>query len=161
MRLEDFGVVLDHALLQDQTPADHHPSVETYTVLINALSIPPGAYEHRVTVGETGHQTVTAILRGYQSVALQGHSGAYVIGGATAGQCTGVGLFPYGSGGYFSSYMGSYSRLHGDAYLTRGHFRNNIPLRNLWIDGDEVVLEFYNPSGSSQLMTVYGTVIVK
>lgn len=160
MRLEDHGVVLDHALLQGVGAHDHHPGVESFKIQINAQSISPGAYEHRVTVGQENHKTVTAILRGYDNVGIQGHEGAYIVGGETAGQCSGMGLVPYGGGGW-TSYMGSYSRLHGDSYLTRGHFRNSIYLRDVWIDGDEVVLEFYNPSGSSQLLTVYGTVVVK
>jgi hypothetical protein len=58
--------------------------------------------------------------------------------------------------------MGQYSRIHGDSYLSPRIFGGNgIHLRDAYIDGDEVVLEFYNSAGTARNLTVYGMGAVK
>ena len=61
-------------------------------------------------------------------------------------------------------YMGAFSRLHGDSYLSDNEFGgNSIVLRDAYIDTatDEGVLEFYNRSSTTKKLVAYGTVMVK
>ena len=86
----------------------------------------------------------------------------FVVASAVAGQCCGISSKPYGSGGYTTSYMGGYDRVHGASYLSRDCFGSFIYLRDVWIDGTEVVLEFFNADTvSAQNMSCYGMVVVK
>lgn len=161
MRLEG-DLFLDHDLLQTQGEHDHHPRGTVVNVLVNSQAIAgTTAYELRINVGREGYQTVRAILRGHELVDTIGHTGVNVLGGATAGECASSWTKPYGAGGYTTSYMGGYSKLHGASYLSRNNFGSSILLRDVWIDGDEVVLEFYNTSATSQNMSCYGMVVLK
>jgi hypothetical protein len=162
MRTSMPQMVADHLLLQGITPSDHHNPVTTFTVLINSLSIAPGSYEHRVALPTDGYKTIRAILRGSEAVQIQGHGGCSAVGTDTSEESTAIGIRPYGAGGYPTSYMGAYSRLHGDSHLTwSGVFGTSITLQDLYLDGDEAVLVFYNTSGSNKNLQVYGTVVVK
>jgi hypothetical protein len=157
----DGHKITDHSLLQIEE-ADHHLRGISKTVLINSQAIAGlTAYELRIDLGSTGFSGFRALLRGPDSVDIQGHVGAFVIAGGASEECTGIGIRPYGAGGYVTSYMGAYSRIHGDSYLTHSMFGGSIRLRDAYIDGDEAVLEFYNPSGSSQNLTCYGTLAIK
>lgn len=162
MRPHDVSIVTDHELLQNVSSDQHHPSAASFRVVINSLAISAtSAYELREDIGRTGCSTIFAVLRGYDSVDVQGHVGCVVYGSKTAAECSAFGIRPYGGGGYVSSYIGGFSRLHGDSYLTRTSFGNSIRLRDCWIDGTECVLEFYNGSSFSKNLTVYGTVVCK
>lgn len=92
---------------------------------------------------------------------IQGHTGLFCMGTDVSGDCTSVGIKPYGSGGYPTTYMGGYSRIHGDAYLSPPMFGGQVRLRDVWIDGDEAVFEFYNAMATSRTMSCYGAVQVK
>jgi len=99
-------------------------------------------------------------LRGTPNVDIQGHCGAWFVAGDTSQECSAFSLRPYPSG--TQSYIGGYSRLHGDSYLSNKSFgQNSIVLRDAYIDGDEAVLEFYNTYILSRNLSVYGTVGVK
>lgn len=84
-------------------------------------------------------------------------------------ECSSIGLKPYGPGsGYYTSYMGGYSRLHGDSYLSPSMFgptfsSPTIRLRDAYFDTatNQVVLEFYNTNVVSKNLTVYGNGLVK
>lgn len=155
-------IVTDHDALTNIEDDDHHPSVVYYDIIINSQSIPAGtAWEHREALGGSGHKTMRAILRGSQSVDVQGHTGVFVIAGDVSAECSGIGIKPYGAGGYPTSYMGGYSRLHGDSYLTPPMFGGGIRLRNAYIDGADAVLEFYNSAVITRFMSCYGSVVVK
>lgn len=156
--------VLDHDLLiGGMDPHKHHPQGVSYTILINSQAIPANsAWEHRYDLGMSGYKTIRALLRGYQSVDIIGHTGVFVIGSDVSGECTGIGIKPYhGPGGYTTSYMGAYSRIHGDSYLTPNLFGGMVRLRDCYIDDDEAVLEFYNHRPLERTMSCYGTVLVK
>jgi hypothetical protein len=160
MRLGE-QIVTDHDMLLDVGEDDHHPSVVYYDVIVNSQSIPASsAWEHREPLGQPGHKTLRAILRGDENVDIQGHTGVFVVAGDSAGECSGIGIKPYGSG-YVTSYMGGYSRLHGDAYLTPPMFGGGVRLRNAYIDGSDAVLEFYNAAAVTRFMSCYGSVVVK
>jgi hypothetical protein len=162
MRLNSDGIVTDHGLLTGVDEDDHHNRGESATVLVNPTPISPGAYEVRVALSKTGFRTFRALLRGSGNVDIQGHVGVFVIAGGVSGECSGIGIAPYGASGYVTSYMGAYSRIHGDSYLSpSGTFGDSIALRDAYIDGDEAVLEFYNASGLTKSLTVYGTLAVK
>jgi hypothetical protein len=162
MRLNNGGTVTDHGLLAGVGEDDHHNRGESATVLVNPTAISPGAYEVRVALSMTGFRTFRALLRGGDNVDTQGHVGTFVIAGGASGVCSGIGIAPYGASGYTTSYMGAYSRIHGDLYLSPvGAFGDGIALRDAYIDGDEAVLEFYNASGLTKSLTVYGTLAVK
>lgn len=163
MRTDDKGVVADHTLLVDVGPNDHHPQAESFTVLINSLSIPPGSYEKRISLATGGHQTIRVLLRGVVSIDIQGHVGVSAVGGSASANSTGVAISPYGGGGYLTSYMGAYSRLHGDSYLSQnGVFGIQIVFQDVYVDDDEAVLVFYNTHPTTnQNLTVYGTGVVK
>lgn len=152
----------DHSLLQGVGEGDHHLRGISRTVLVNSQAIAATtAYELRIDLGSSGFSGFRALLRGKDSVGIQGHVGAFVIAGGASEDCTGIGIRPYGAGGYVTSYMGAYSRIHGDSYLTPEMFGGGIRLRDAYIDGDEAVLEFYNPSATSQNLQVYGTLAIK
>ena len=162
MRLEQLGKITDHDLFVGVTESNHHNRGTSGTILVNSQSIPPGAYELRVALGATGFRTFRALLRGANSVDTQGHDGMWVIAGDASGDCSGIGIQPYGAGGYPTSYMGAYSRIHGDSYLSpSGMFGSGIALRDAYIDGSDAVLEFYNTAGANRNLTVYGTVAAK
>jgi hypothetical protein len=163
MRTESKEIVADHDLLLGQQSNSHHPPVEVHKVQINYLAISPGAYQHAISLTYPGHKTVRAILRGHENVNIQGHTGCYVLGADVSQQCGGISIKPYGPGGYVTSYMGGYSRLHGDSYLTHQIFGGGISLRDIWIgtSPDQCILEFFNTSGLSRNLTVYGTVLIK
>lgn len=161
MRLEK-QTVKDHDLMQETGEDDHHPRGTSYTILINSQNISAySTYEHRYDLGKSGHQVIRAFLRGSESVDIQGHTGAFVIGSDTQQDSSGVSIRPYGSS-YVTSYMGAYSRIHGDSYLTHVNlFGTSIMLRDVYIDGTEAVLEFYNSASVTRTLSVYGTVVVK
>jgi hypothetical protein len=155
-------IITDHSLLVNVGEDDHHNRGISATVLINSYSISPSTiYEHRISLGKTGFKVFRGLLRGKNNVDIQGHDGAFVIASDVVEESSAIGICPYG-GSYVTSYMGSYSRIHGDAYLVPyGIFGPSIVLQDTYIDGDEAVLEFYNSSGSSQNLTCYGTLAIK
>jgi hypothetical protein len=156
MRTTEKGQVADHTLLADVGVNDHHRQGTFYTVIINSQTIPPGAYQLRTALGGTGHKTIRAMLRGSISVGTQGHCGAFALGSDVAAQSVGM------SSVYSAyTYMGCFSRLHGDTKLSETIFGSSIYLRDIYIDGSDGVLEFYNSSGTNQALMVYGTISVK
>lgn len=163
MRLDDQEMLADHDLLNGVGPDDHHTQADTFTILINSKSISPGSHEERISLPSSGYQTIRVILRGSQQIQIQGYGGATAIGSNSSAESTAIGIMPYGAGGYLTSYIGGYSRLHGDTNLTHYWvFGPNIALRDVYIDDDEAVIVFYNshPSASRNLK-VYGTGVVK
>jgi len=161
MRLQGRDVVTDHDLLTDVGEGDHHVSAVTFKVQVNSLSIAPGQYSHSVSLGKTGCRTVQGIIRGNVNVDIQGHTGVWFIGMATAQNSSSIGLRPYPSG--TQSYVGGYSRLHGDTYLSHSDFGQNIiRLLDVYISGSNVVFSFFNahPSANRNL-TVYGSGVAK
>ena len=152
----------NHNNLQGQTPHDHHPQGTAVEVLVNSQAIPASsAWELALDLGREGYETMRVILRGQQNVDIQGHTGCSVVGSSSAGSCMAISIRPYGTG-YTTSYMGGYSRLHGDSYLTHIIFGSYSVLRDVWIDGSDAVLEFYNPNPSiADSISVYGMVVVK
>ena len=162
LRLTKEEITTDHDLLTADIES-HHPPGEHYRILINAQTI--GAYsawEHRETLTYDGHKTIRAILRGFQTTDTRGHTGVFVMGTDTAQQSIGVGIKPYGGSGFYpTTYMGGYSRIHGDAYLTPNMFGAFIRLRDVWVDGNEAVLEFYNIRSIPRTLKVYGVVHLK
>lgn len=165
MRLEKGGILKDHPKLQDQEPESHHPPGEDYRIIVNGQFISPfSAYELRQTLTYDGHKTITANLRGANvlTISKPGNDGVYAIGTDAVQESESFSIAPYGgSGPYYTSYMGGYSRLHGDSYLTPNMFSGAVRLRDIYIDGNEAVLEFYNASASSAIMQVYGAVHCK
>lgn len=160
MRLNRY-VITDHDSMIGVAEEDHHPQGTSYTILINSQAISAySAYEHRQSLGSGNHKTLRANLRGYQQVGLQGYTGVFVLAGNTSEDCTGISLVPYG-GTYPTSYMGAYSRIHGDSYLTYSLFGIGVHLRNVYIDDDEAVFEFYNSSSSDRTFSCYGTFLIK
>jgi len=160
MRLPTKHTVTDHDLLTGVGADDHHPSVVTDRILINSQAIGPGNYLLRIALGKTGCKTLRAVLRGTINVDIQGHTGVFVMGSDSSGESTAVGVRPYPSG--TQSYMGAYSRLYGDSYLSFGDFGQGIiRLRDCYIDGSDAVFEFSNLSGIFRNLTVYGTYAAK
>jgi hypothetical protein len=156
----DF-VVTDHAHLAGVLPAQHHPPVETVNVQINGTSIAPGNYQYSSALIYSGHKIARAILRGPTLVDIVGHTGAFVVGTDTADQAAGFSMVPSGITFYPTSYMGGYSRLHGDAYVSDVVFGIDIVLKDLRIVGSNLVLEFRNVGGGNRLLYCYGLVVVK
>lgn len=160
MRLAEHDVLTDHALLADVGPDDHHAQAAAARVLVNSQTIGPGSYSLRVDLGRTGCRVLRAVLRGTINVDIQGHTGVFVLGTATAAQSCSFGLAPYPSGS--QSYMGGYSRLHGDGYLSLLDFgQGAIRLQDAYLDGSDAVFVFYNTNPSARNLTVYGTVVAK
>jgi hypothetical protein len=160
-------VVRDHALLV-VTSDQHHPPPENKQIQINGTSIPPGTYTYNVALTYAGHKVARAILRGTEAVDIQGHSGVVAIGTDTAGQSVGISNRPFQSPGYTTSYMGGYSRLHGDSYISTtcfdapvGGVSSYIVLKDIYISGTNLVLEFLNLNATSKTLYCYGSVSVK
>ncbi len=161
MRLEDFNIVTDHALFQDTGAEDHHVTAVTFRVLINSLSIAPGPHNLIISLGKSGCRTVQGIIRGNQSVDVQGHTGVWFLGGASTANSSSVGIRPYPGG--VSSYIGGYSRFHGDSHLSHSsQFGTRIALDDVYISGTNVVFVFNNTEVVLyRNLTVYGVGICK
>lgn len=155
--------MMDHDEFNDVDEGSHHPRGEWFAIIINSQSVPPsGTYEHRVSI-EPGHKAIRAILRGNQSTDIQGHTGVVVMGTDSQQESLCVNIKPYGAGGYPTSYMGCYSRLHGDSYLTHAMFGGAVRLQDVYIDTatDEAVLVFANVLLATRFMSCYGQVQLK
>jgi len=162
MRPRNPTIITDHDYLLNQTPNDHHAQGSSYTVIVNSLSIAPGTYEHRVFVGPD-FRTVEVCLRGNELTNMIGNTGFWGFGTNVQQESCGESIRPYG-GSYYTSYMGAYSRLHGDSYLTHpGVFGDSIRLVDVWYDStnEEVVHVFENIAGVNKNLTVYGAGTLK
>ena len=159
MRLSRVDRLSDHTQLQDVGENDHHPRGTFYTVIINAYTIPASSdYEHRVNLGSTGHKVLRGVLRGDQLIGGQGHTGCFFQASDTQQESIGM------SSSYSSYvYMGCFSRLHGDSYLSHsGLFGSyGIYFLDAYIDGLDAVLVFRNIVAASRTLKVYGTIMVK
>jgi hypothetical protein len=162
--LRGADVVTDHDLLTGVGSDDHHPSAFADRVLVNSQAISPSSsYELRLPLGKSGHSIAWGVLRGVVSTDILGHEGVFFLAHNVADEAAAIGIRSYGAGGYPTSYVGAYSRLHGDAYLSHTQtFGPNIRFDDAWIDGTDLVLEFRNTHGSlSRNLTVYGAFVVK
>lgn len=164
MRLGQEKASIDHSILDGVNSDDHHPEVQSFKVVINNQAISPNSvWEKRFSLGKSDYKTIQTILRGHSTVDIQGHVGVLSVASNLQLNSSGYGIRPYGPGGYPTSYMGLYSRLHGDAYLSPDLFGDSVHLRDVYIDTilNEAVLEFYNVSSLSKLVLAYGLVVVK
>jgi hypothetical protein len=159
MRLPSNQCVTDHDLLTGIGVDDHHAGAVAWKVSVNGLSIPPGVNTYQVALPKSGCRIAQGILRGNVSMAIQGHTGVWFLGGTAAGQSSAMGLRPYPSGG--GGYAGGYSRLHGDTYLSHMDFGPFIYLNDVYINGSNLVLSFVNTDGSNRTLTVYGSGVCK
>lgn len=146
-------------------PNQHHPPVETVTIQINGTTIAPGAYTYSTALTYSGHKIVRAILRGPISVDIVGSAGAYVVGTDTADQAAGFSMVPSNIALYPTTYMGGYSRMHGDTYLTEMVFgvmpAAHIVLKDVRINGSNLELVFQNLDGVNRALYCYGLCVVK
>ena len=154
-------IVTDHDMIALVIASDHHLQGTLFTVLINSQALAANtAYEFRYDLGVSGHKVMHGNLRGTPNVDIQGYCGCWFIAGDSSGKCSGISIRPYPSG--TQSYMGAYSRLHGDSYVSNKVFGSDaIVLRDAYIDGSDAVLEFYNTHYLSRNLTAYGMVGVK
>lgn len=155
-RLHQPGGITDHDLFVIQ-PDDHHPEVEHVRLQINGLSIPPGDYERRITWTRDNHLMTEAVLAGQNSVPAGGKHGAWAMGNQTSGESNS--RLISGTGVY--TYIASFSRLHGDTYLTVSIFGSGVRWKDIYLDGDETVLVFTNTTGGNQLLRCWGLVTAK
>jgi len=152
--------VTDHDLLTDVGLGDHHVSAVTGRILVNSLSIPPGNYDLTVALGKSGCKSITAILRGTYNVDIQGHVGVYCLGTNAVLESCAMDIRPYPSG--TASYVGGYSRLHADNFLSHDNFGEGwIRLGDVFISGTNGVFRFYNEAIVNKNLTVYGSWAVK
>jgi len=144
-------------------PEQHHPPVETVVVQINGTSIAPGLSTQTFALTYSGHQIARAILRGPITVDVVGNAGAYVVGTDVADQSAGFSMVPSGIANYPTTYMGGYSRLHGDSYLSELVFAVGgfIVLKDVRINGSNLELVFQNVSGVNKTLICHGLVVVK
>jgi len=164
VRLAGSDVVTDHDLLVDVGQDDHHDAAETVKVQVNSQAIAAlTSYELRISLGSSGHRVAWGVLRGVVNTDILGHEGVFFLAHDVAGEAAAVGIRAYGAGGYPTSYVGAYSRLHGDSYLSHTEtFGPNIRFDDAWIDGNELVLEFRNTHGTlARNLSVYGAIAVK
>lgn len=152
-------VLTDHGGLVT-LPEQHHPPTETVRVLINGTSIAPGANTQTFALTYSGHKVARAILRGPLYIAIVGNAGAYVVGTDTANRAAGFSMVPSG-GGYVTSYLGGYSRMHGDTYVSEIVFGSNIVLKDVRISGSSLILEFQNLGVVNNALYCWGLVVVK
>lgn len=157
-------VVTDHDQLVDVGADDHHNAATTEKIQVNSQAIAAlTTYELRTTLDADGHRVAWGVLRGVVNTDILGHEGVFFLAHATADDGSTIGIRRYGAGGYPTSYVGAYSRIHGDSYLShKDTFGPDIRLDDAWIDGDELVLEFRNTHGTlSRNLSVYGAVAIK
>lgn len=160
MRPSAHIVVTDHDMLQGVGPDDHHARPAGARFTINSQAIAGSStYSLTVALAQTGCQLLRAILRGPISVDTQGHVGVFVLGTAVVQESSSIGIRPYPGG--TQSYMGGYSRLHGDGYLSHTSFGTGIRLNDAYISGSNAVFVFRNTSSVSRNLIVYGSVISK
>jgi hypothetical protein len=165
MRVGSRDVLTDHAQLPNQTAHDHHNSAYADRILINSVSIPAsGDTEVRIALDKTGYRMVWGVLRGTQTVDIQGHEGLFFLARDATAKSSSIGIRRYGAGGYPTSYVGAYSRIHGDSYLSHpGTFgsSNYIRIRDIYLDDDDLVLLVNNAAVISQSFTCYGAFCAK
>jgi len=144
-------------------PEQHHPPAETVVVQINGTVIAAGESVQSYPLTYSGHQIARAILRGPITVDVVGNAGAYAVGTATSGQSAGFSMVPSGIANYPTTYMGGYSRLHGDSYLSELVFAVGgfIVLKDVRINGSNLELVFQNVSGVNKTLICHGLVVVK
>lgn len=161
MRPSSRIIVTDHDLFTGQGPDDHHARVASARFIVNSQPISGlSSYTLDVALGQSGCQVMRAVLRGSRSVDIQGHGGVFVVGTATPLESGSIGIEPYPSG--TQSYMGGYSRLHGDGYLSGvSMFGSGIQLLDAYINGSNARFVFANQLGTTQNLQVYGSVIAK
>jgi len=161
MRIQStYPMLTDHGGLAI-LPEQHHPPVETVTIQINGTSISAGANTQTFALTYSGHKVARAILRGPFTVDVVGNAGAYVVGTDAANQSAGFSMMPSEIAFYPTTYMGGYSRMHGDTYVSEIVFGQSIVLKDVRINGTNLELTFQNLSGINQLLYCHGLVIVK
>lgn len=160
MRPQNVSVATDHNLLIGVGSEDHHVTAVTGKIQINGLSIPPGVYNYTIALGKSGCKTIQGIIRGDKSVDIQGHTGVWFVGTSATQNSSSYGLRPYPSG--TQSYVGGYSRLHGDTYISHCDFgQNAILLLDVYISGTNAVFSFSNGYSANRLLRCYGSFICK
>lgn len=162
MRLSGDHILKDHALLTGQTSDDHHPSAESYRVLVNSQAIAAfSTYNLDISLSKAGHSVVWGVLRGNVSTDILGHEGVWFQARDAAATATSFGIRSY-STGYPTSYMGAYSTLHGDSYLSfTDTFGTGIRLDDTYITGSTWRMVFRNVDAVTRYLTVYGLGTVK
>ena len=140
MRVVPKEVATDHSVFASQTTDDHHATAGGASFSINSQSIGAGlSYNLDVALDRSGCRVLRAVLRGKINVELQGHEGCYVIGTSSSVESASIGIRAYPGG--LQSYVGGYSRLHGDGYLSHGEtFGNSIVLEDAYINGSDARL---------------------
>lgn len=161
MRLDGFCAVTDHDLYTDVSEDDHHSAPSGSRFAINGQPIAGSSvYNLDVDIGKTGCKVLRAVLRGNLTVDIQGHAGVFVIGTDVTTESSAIGIRPYPSG--TQSYMGGYSRLHGDSYLSHeGTFGTGIRLNDVYISGSDVRFVFQNTTPTTQSLVAFGSVVCK
>ena len=160
MRLCTKDVFTDHDLLTNVLADDHHSQTAAVRISVGGTSIPFGSYNLLVPLGKSGCRTLRAILKGTTYIDTQGYDGIFCTGGASSAQSCSFGIAPYPAA--VASYMGGYSRLHGDSYLSTNCFGGSaIRLNDCYISGSDAVFVFYNTSGSPVNLVVYGVCAAK
>lgn len=149
--------ITEHDLFVGIQPHDHHPEVEHDRVQINGMSIAPGDHEHRITWTRDDHLVTEVVLKGPSSIIGAGSQGVWACGHQTSGESTS--RSSSGSGVY--TYVASFSRLHGDSYLSDSIFGTGCLLKDIYLDGDETVLVFRNTYPSSRTLRAWGLVTAK
>jgi len=148
-----------HALLQDVGENDHHNRGESFSVNINALSVPSGTSEVRIDVGKTGFRTVRCFAMGKDFHVTGGYDGCYFYGTTVAAESCAKSI-KKGTSTYI--YIGAFSRMHGDSYISDGAvFGSNLYMVSVHVDGSDVVFTVYNNTGSNKTFTMRATGVVK
>lgn len=156
-KADQIGGIAKHDLFVI-SPSDHHPEVEHARIQINGVSVAGYTeHEHRVQWAQDDHLVTEVVLRGATSGIGAGSQGAWACGSQTATES--VSRFSAGAGAY--TYVASFSRLHGDSYLSEAIFGASIRLKDVYIDGDETVVVFYNTAPSSKTLRAWGLAIAK
>jgi hypothetical protein len=140
-------------------PDQHHPPAETVKVTINGTTIATGSSLQTFALTYAGHKVARAILRGPLSLGIVGNAGAYAVGTDASGQAAGFSMVP---GGYtITSYIGGYSRMHGDTYVSERVFGTDIVLKDVRINGSNLELEFWNLAAANRTLSCWGLVVIK
>ena len=158
MRLNNYKLK-DHNKLTDQGPHDHHPQGTSWSIAINLQAVPAfSSHDFRIPLGRTGYKACKGILHGGQKVSAQGYTGCSFLAADSVGESIGYSSAYMGS----YSYMGCFSRLHGDSYMSPSSvFGYGIRLKDVFIDGSDQVIRVTNTTSITRYAKMYGNGLTK
>lgn len=163
MRTKPMTDGLSHTALE-VTPHDHHPQPTTVSINNTSQSLPPGTtYNLDITLPSTGYTRAKILIMGPGSSVsgVAWKECAEIV--ATDDSTEAIAYTVRNTGTFKKVYASTYSKQNGDALLTHKIFDSDttsghdyIALKDAWITGSTLRLQFQNFYGGSAYLWVKG-----